>query len=146
MEGTQLGGSYFKDSDSIIWDEASAEVSFGLSMRPIANVLADISRANPLTSADKSPDDDHKNASTLSRMRAYRKEFHVALRYNVQVTDGIYNGPQIMMRKINLLNMALNFCVALTQIAGASKFLRNSTNSLRVIYFIAVAFRGLLVQ
>jgi hypothetical protein len=51
-----------------------------------------------------------------------------------------------MMRKINLLYLTLNVCVALTRTAGANKFLRSSTNSLRVIYVVAVAFHGLLVQ
>ena len=117
-------------------------------MEPAVNIMTDIARAHPFTSAVacKSDTDEAKNASLISSMRAERKELHFTLNYKVTVIDGERKSTKPMVKKINLLNLALNFCMALTQATCGNLFIRRSTNSLRMVYIVAVAFRGLLLQ
>ena len=139
---------FFGGLGFILCDEACAQVSFDSSMEPAVNIMTDIARAHPFTSAVacKSNTDEAKNASLISSMRAERKELHFTLNYKVTVTDGERKSTKPMVKKINLPNLALNFCMALTQATCGNLFLRRSTNSLRMVYIVAVAFRDLLVQ
>ena len=121
---------------------------FPRAVRTPVNIMTDIARAHPFTSAVscKSNTDEAKNASLISSMRAERKELHLTLNYKVTVTDGERKSTKPMVKKINLPNLALNFCMALTQATCGNLFIRRSTNSLRMVYIVAVAFRDLLVQ
>ena len=70
-------------------------------MEPAVNIMTDIARAHPFTSAVscKSNTDEAKNASLISSMRAERKELHLTLNYKVTVTDGERKSTKPMVEK-----------------------------------------------
>jgi hypothetical protein len=127
------------------YDDAEAKVSFVAPNKSIAN-LAEIGKTHPLTLAAQSPEDDRKNAALLSQTLRERKEFYIIIEYKVNVMNGLCKSVKTLVQSMNLMNLALNFCVALTQCASVSKFLRSSTYSLRMVHVVAVSFRDLVEQ
>jgi hypothetical protein len=65
----------------------------------------------------------------------------------VSVTEKTGDNTRKRVRKeINILACALNFCVCFTQCSSTSSFFRVSTETLRMVYVISLAFRGMFVQ
>jgi hypothetical protein len=135
---------FFQQIGFIICDETQVKVEMENSST--LSVITDVDQAHPLTAAIKSPDDDEKNAVLNSNFERERKEMHITIEYNVSVTVEGKVETMCLVRKINIFNCALNFCIALTQYPDAAKFLRSSRDSLRMVYLLAVYFRNLVVE
>ena len=74
---------------------------FPREVRTPLNIMTDIARAHPFTSAVscKSNTDEAKNASLISSMRAERKELHFTLNYKITVTDDERKSTKPIVKK-----------------------------------------------
>jgi hypothetical protein len=51
-----------------------------------------------------------------------------------------------LVKRINLIRVALDFCIAFTLAASPTKLLRGSPDSLRMVYVVALSFHELVAK
>jgi hypothetical protein len=136
----QLGYVFRPEAEATINFETDETGGF----QDIASIQ-EIPQTFPRSSSE--PADDAENQRMFQNIVASYNDLLVIIEYSVSVIAKTGDNTRRRVRKeINILACALNFCVCYTQCSSTSNFFRVSTETLRMVYVIALAFRGMLVQ
>lgn len=107
----------------------------------IESVPSLYSAQRKMNAAERAAMDD-KNMKILRDFIAVRKEMVFRVEYEVQIIGE--PDKRFVNRRINLVEVALNFAVAYMQCSDRNMVLRRSEHSLQFIYILAYGFRTIL--
>jgi hypothetical protein len=124
----------------IIIDGVNAEVTID-PVNPVSCITL-IAQTYALKAASASPDDDYTNTGFLEALELANPQFLATFAYTVNVEGE----NKTLVKRINLIRVALNYCIAFTLATSPTKLLRGSPDSFRMVYVVALSFHELVAK